>query len=289
MKPLVRFIPYRKRSWPAQALLEFALVITLFMFLLVAVFEFGHLLLAYTMTAAGVREAARYGAASGLSESGVPRYADCDGIRAAALRLGVFAGMEPSDIVIQYDHGPGTAVYATCPPPEVALGDRIQVQATTTFSPWMLDWGTFSLHSQVERTILNAIPLDAPSDLEAYEPTPTPSPTPEGEDEEPPAPVNPTASATDWGESGRCADPTFAWEAHPLWTSPVVSYQVRHIMGGVLSPTVCLAEPPYQPDLRLDDGESITFEVWATFADGQVSQVLQAPYRCWNGSLEALP
>ncbi len=280
------------KSWAkpwarGQALVEFALVITLFMFLLVAVFEFAHLALAYTMTAAGVREAARYGAASGLSENGLPRYADCDAIRAAALRLGALAGMQADDIVIEYDHGPDTAVFATCPPGEINLGDRIRVRAEVRFTPWVLNLGTLTLRSQTERTILVAIPLDAPSTFVTVPTsTPTPTATPGGP---PPPPVDPTVLSGSVGNSGQCDVTGFGWAANTAWTDPVADYKVRHAVDGVYSAILSTSGPPYDPSERLRTGQDITFEVWATFVTGEISEMLRVTYTCQaDGSLQVV-
>ena len=289
--------PHRRQRLRGQALVEFALVMTLFMFLLVAVFEFGHLALAYTLVAAGVREAGRYGAASGLSENGVPRYADCEGIRAAALRLGALGGMTADDVSIEYDHGPGTAVFATCPPPALTLGDRIRVRATVEVHPWVLDLGTLTFQSQVERTVLEAIPLDA-----GGQSPPVPSPSPSPEPSPPPGeqggetneasfqvtPINPTAAAEPVGNSGKCKNIQFSWDANPDWPVAPLTYRARHTVGGVQAPLLSLDAPPYAPDTTLNNGTTITFEVWAVFVNGLTSGTLEATYQCQDGTLVPL-
>ncbi|MFQ5967043.1 MAG: hypothetical protein ACE5MI_05465 [Acidimicrobiia bacterium] len=69
----------------------------------------------------------------------VPRFTDCDQIRAAALRFD--ASLTPGDITVTFDAGPGTAQKATCPvggpsldPTLIEAGDRIEVSAQRTFS-----------------------------------------------------------------------------------------------------------------------------------------------------------
>ncbi len=285
----------RRRGLLGQALVEFALVVALFMFLLVAVFEFGYLALAYTLVAAGVREAGRYGAASGLSENGVPRYADCEGIRAAALRLGALGGMTADDVTIEYDHGPGTAVFATCPPPALTLGDRIRVRATVEVRPWVLDLGTLTFQSQIERTVLEAIPLDAAGQSPPVpSPSPEPSPPPSEQDGGAneaffqSAPINPTATAEPVGNSGKCTNIRFFWDANPDWPVAPLTYQARHTVGGVQAPLLGLDAPPYEPNITLNNGVTITFEVWAVFVNGLTSGTLEATYQCQDGTLVPL-
>ncbi len=294
-----------------QSLVEFALVLTLFIFLMMGVFEFGRLLFSYTMMAAGVREAARYGTASGVSPRGVPRYADCEGIRAAAVRLGRFAGLKPSDVQISYDHGPGTAAYTACPPGSITLGTRIRVDIQATFTPWLLNWGgNLPLRARAERTILNAIPLDAPPGLATAPPptptppppspttpapspaptTPAPSPTtpPPPPTPEIPPPLDPQATSTSVGQSGKCKISRFEWHYNPAWDLALQNYTLWYLINGTTaSSDFHTTFTVYNfSSLALNNGSTITFDVWATFANGKESGTLEATYQCHNGTLE---
>ncbi len=147
-----------------QALVEFALVFLLLFTILLGIIEFGHLVTVYTAVITASREAARYGAAIGPAESNpaVPRYQDCQGITDAALRVGWLANMTAADVTIAYDHGPGTATFATCPPDNVALGDRIVVTTVGHYQPWVPLFPAVNLtfHSSAARTIFRNVPLN---------------------------------------------------------------------------------------------------------------------------------
>jgi hypothetical protein len=118
-------------------MVEFALILPVLLMTMYGVMEFGRLLFIYVTTASASREAARYAAAIGISDNGVEFYNDCAGIRAAAQRVGILAGIQDSDVVIQYDQGPGTTPYSVCPAPGSGpgLGDRIVVSVTGHFQP----------------------------------------------------------------------------------------------------------------------------------------------------------
>lgn len=151
----------QRRGQRAQSMVEFALVFTLFLALLLGVIEFGHLLFVYTATTSAAAEAARYAAATGTNPAGVPYYQDCQGIQRAALRLGTLAGLTPDDITIEYDNGPGTAVYARCPTPpaQVRGGDRVIVRVQATYRPWvpLFPQIAMPIQAQVSRTILGQV------------------------------------------------------------------------------------------------------------------------------------
>ncbi len=162
-----------RQAKPAQALLEFALVITLVLLIVAGLFEFGHLVWTYASVIMGAREAARYAAAVGASprDPTVPRYEDCAGIRDAALRLARSVGVGPDDIRIQYDRGPNTAVFAECPPgvdrivlPE-PKGARVLVTVQANYEPWvpLVPAVSMTLSSTAKRTILAQITVDHPA------------------------------------------------------------------------------------------------------------------------------
>ncbi len=155
-----------KRRPRAQAMVEFTLVFLLFFTLIIGVLEFAHLLYVYTATASAAAEAARYAATTGANPDGTPRYQDCDGIRQAALRVGGLAGLQPSDIEIRYDHGPGSTAYAQCPNPPTAIsgGDRVVVKVTIVYRPWVPIFPQVNLPftAEVARTLLGKVPVVPP-------------------------------------------------------------------------------------------------------------------------------
>jgi hypothetical protein len=128
------------RTSKAQALLEFALVIVLMLVLILGVIEVARVLFIYASTVTSSREAVRHGSVAGQNDAGVLFYQDCAGIRNTARKFDFFRNMRDSDIVIQYDKGPGTSVFDTCDNAvdlsvAVSPGDRVLVTITARYSP----------------------------------------------------------------------------------------------------------------------------------------------------------
>ncbi|MGB2894649.1 MAG: TadE family protein [Anaerolineales bacterium] len=148
-----------KRHRRGQGLVEFALVMPIFLTLIMGIVELGRLMIIYTGAATASREAARYGASVGTSPSGFEHYEDCDGIRATAKRISGLAPIEDSDITIQYDN-PSTGFFeASCPPTRFELGDRIIVQVNLTFDPIvpLINIPAIPITSETKRTVLRDI------------------------------------------------------------------------------------------------------------------------------------
>lgn len=91
----------RKKS--AQAMVEFAIALPVLLLLLYGILEAGRLLFLYSTVVTASRQASRYGSATGEGNNGVPRYQDCDGIRAAANKVGYLGKFDT--ITLQYDQG----------------------------------------------------------------------------------------------------------------------------------------------------------------------------------------
>jgi Flp pilus assembly protein TadG len=146
-------------------MVEFALGLPILLVLLFGVIEFGRLLFIYTATTASSREAARYAAVAGVNGSGILRYKDCAGIRAAARRIGSLAGIQDSDITISYDNGdsPYTA-YATCATLSGAAssGHRVRVQVVAHYDPIvpLIDLPGFDITSFTARTLIMNVVID---------------------------------------------------------------------------------------------------------------------------------
>ena len=129
-------------SKAGQGMVEFALSLPILLVLMLGIIEFGRLLFTYSAVVTATREAARYGAAAGGLDGVIHNYQDCDGIRAAATRIGGLVGVQnnPAEVSIAYDSGPGNpAVPGNCPVggtgPELELGDRIVVTVTANYRP----------------------------------------------------------------------------------------------------------------------------------------------------------
>jgi Flp pilus assembly protein TadG len=153
----------RKGHNRGQGMVEFALVFPLLLLLLFGIFELGRIMFTYSATMAASREAARYGAAILDVGGGIPQYEDCAGIRAAAKRIGQYAGIDDANITIQYSNDGG--IYSTaCPPSqEVQAADTISVSINTSVTP-VTPVGNFSpipINSSSSRTILKSVKLGA--------------------------------------------------------------------------------------------------------------------------------
>jgi hypothetical protein len=154
---------WQKRSQSAQGMVEFAMVLPILLMIILAIFAFGHFMFSYITTVSASREAARYGAAVGPSENGVPRFEDCSAIRASARRVGSIAGI--STISILFDDG--AAIIENCTgdrltnPGNIGLGDRIVVEVVTNYTPIvpLVDLPSFPIRSRSTRTILRAAPV----------------------------------------------------------------------------------------------------------------------------------
>ena len=129
-----------KRKDAAQGLVEFALVIPILLFVVYGLLEAGRLLFIYSSTVTAARQAVRYGAVTGVSDGGYPRYQDCAGIRAAARNVGFINNFPDAGFDIVFDSGPDTVVKATCNGVDylgyqAENGDRLVVSVSTTFVP----------------------------------------------------------------------------------------------------------------------------------------------------------
>jgi hypothetical protein len=95
------FSPSHFQARRGQGMVEFALAIPLFLLLVFGVFEFGRLLMTYSAVFSAAREAARYGSAVGVNDINTPYDHDCDGMRAAAVRVGEVGGVRAELIRIR--------------------------------------------------------------------------------------------------------------------------------------------------------------------------------------------
>jgi hypothetical protein len=167
----------------AQGMVEFALVLPILLLVIFGIFAFGHFFFAYSSVVSASRDAARWGSAVGLTDNLLPRYQDCEAIRAAAVRTGAFAGVQPVDspwdeldtpgIYVGFDHGPDDAFtvnefeddYDSClddeGPSDVAYGDRINVRVTVlyrTIVP-LINIPTIPITATTSRTIVHTLPV----------------------------------------------------------------------------------------------------------------------------------
>lgn len=157
----------------AQGLVEFALALPVLLLILFGIIGFGHLFFVYSSTVAASREAARFGAAVGVTEDNIPRFQDCDAIRASAVRIGTFAGVANTvaSVAIQYDEGEEGTEYGSCPVggtsgEDVPLGDRIVVTVTVPYRSIvpLVNIPSFNLTATTRRTIVRSLAVgEAPT------------------------------------------------------------------------------------------------------------------------------
>jgi uncharacterized repeat protein (TIGR01451 family) len=159
---------YQNKKTRAQAMVEFALVLPILLLLLYGLLETGRYLFIYASTITAARQAVRYGSATGNNEAGIPFYNDCDGIIAAARRVGFINIFE--DINISYDGGlDDTNGNPIALNPNQACGtftpagnaDRIIVEVTAQWSPIvpLVPLKPFLIRSTSERTILSSVSI----------------------------------------------------------------------------------------------------------------------------------
>lgn len=126
-----------RRSERGAALVEMALILPILLMVLLGIFEFGRYISETNTVVNASREAARYAIATGPGNGGVPRYADCDGMRTSARQFGVLGGPQDGDITLEYEDDTGT-VFLACSassvtPGDVENGDRIVVTVSRPF------------------------------------------------------------------------------------------------------------------------------------------------------------
>lgn len=154
-----------------QTMVEFALVLPILLMTMYGVMEFGRLLFIYVTTTSASREAARYASGVELVDRGgvlVERFRDCEGIRDAAMRVGLLAGIESGDVEIRYDEGPSDTTpwdnLDECPD-SVSLGNRVRVSVTGHFQPIvpLVPWSEevllrlANIRSETARTIIRNV------------------------------------------------------------------------------------------------------------------------------------
>jgi len=169
--------PAQAMGEKAQAMVEFALTFPIVLVLVLGLIEGGWLMFVYTSLTAAGREAARYGAGIGNINPTTAMYNDCAGIKAAAIRIGHYAGIDPKNILIYNEHdswdnttSPPTKTttkteYCTLAKPTTSFAqdDRIVVAININYKP-ITPLGlipSFPLHSQNAHTIVLGAKVEA--------------------------------------------------------------------------------------------------------------------------------
>ncbi|HEX2696542.1 MAG TPA: TadE family protein, partial [Anaerolineales bacterium] len=183
-----------KKKSTAQAMVEFALALPVLLLVIYGLIEVGRLMFIYSSVVTAARQAARYGATTGLNSNGDAFWSDCDGIRAAAKNVGFLQPFADSDIQIWYDGGlwtqddltnglitdpnlvdtpkqlniGGTLMYPTCDSGDltgIANGYRVNVVVSTNYAPILnfTPLNPFTISSSSSRTLLSTVSIGATS------------------------------------------------------------------------------------------------------------------------------
>ena len=147
-----------------QGLVEFALVLPVFLLLIMGIIEFGRIMVTYSSISTASRDAVRYAISVGDTSSGIPHYQDCLGIRAAAQNVALFS--DPTIVITLDADGPGGAapieycqVGKDSDPIDVSLGAQISVSVTQIYDPLLplVELPTIPLTSETARTVLKDV------------------------------------------------------------------------------------------------------------------------------------
>lgn len=187
---VMKFRPNTKKG---QGAVEFALVLPVLLLLVLGLIETGRLIFYYSAVTNAAREAARYGSATGINESGMFRFEDCNAIVNSAVRVGFLNSVRPENVNVTFDSGPGTAVLGGCPgntdgnttqpdSASIQTGTRIVVRVASPFDtmiPGLLPYQGLTIRSESARTILRAVNIEGDGVVEeAKAPFNTRTPTP---------------------------------------------------------------------------------------------------------------
>ncbi len=179
------FTRSENRKGHGQGMLEFALALPIFLLLVLGVIEFGRLLAVVVSVTTAAREAARYGSAAGVDpgysrapgEPPVYYFQSCQGMREAAKRVGLFAGVKDANIAIGYYADNSIATVPDLSDPLNYVGKRcsditsaynelgpsiprVVVKVTVQFKFLFLWLNEFPISSQSVRTIVRSVDTD---------------------------------------------------------------------------------------------------------------------------------
>ena len=149
------------RAQRGQTLVEFALVLPLFITIIVGGIDLARYTAMHSAANGAAREATRYASAVGPSSEAVRRYANCAGIRSAARSAAPILNLTGAGaIAIAYEDGDGDGLPSAtaCPPAPVASDihrlDRIVVTVTARFTPTVGLLPAFDIVATDRRTII---------------------------------------------------------------------------------------------------------------------------------------
>ena len=162
----------------AQAMLEFALALPIFLLVVYGIMEAGRAIFMYAGVTTAAKEAARYAAASGINADGNLHYQDCVAIRTAARNVGFLLNL-PTDsttnITIKYTIAvpPSSTITKYCTKtntgPQIDIlpnnGDNVTVTVTKQFNPIvkLVPFTSFPMQATSSRTLTGTIDMNPPT------------------------------------------------------------------------------------------------------------------------------
>lgn len=179
--------PTHSHKSPAQAMVEFALVLPILLLLIYGLLEVGRLLFIYSSVVSAARQAARYGSTTGVNAAGTFRYRDCAGMRDAAQRVAFINDLPDANIEIWHDEGEGVNQVSYCPSgqaidttftPTTGNINRVRVRVHTQYTPIvpLVPLEPFEIESFSARTILVSVPIVITAAPQGWNPNDTPIP-----------------------------------------------------------------------------------------------------------------
>jgi Flp pilus assembly protein TadG len=157
-----------KKPFKGQGLVEFAIVLPIFLILMLGIIEFGYFFFIYSTANQAAREAARYGAGAGeVGTTGYYYYQDCAGMREVATRIGRYAAIQGGDVDIWYDTGPETSETGNCDGTTsmhtVNLGERVVVEVNVTYHSIisLLNIPDVDIQATSARTIVSRVQISS--------------------------------------------------------------------------------------------------------------------------------
>ncbi len=166
------------RTFRAQAMVEFALALPIFLLVIYGIMEASRAIFIYSQVVTASREGARYASAWGVSGVVNYQYQDCTGIRNAAKNVAVILPLSTTNntnIKIYYTKNStptGSGEYCTSSGLDTShtlgTGDSVSVTVSAPYSPIvpLVPFTSYTITATSSRTLLGLIELN---------PTATPS------------------------------------------------------------------------------------------------------------------
>lgn len=169
----MKLLKFNPRKSKAQAIVEFAIVLPILLLVVYGLIEVGRLLFIYSSVNNATRQAARWGSTSGVGDNDVPRYQDCEGIRAAAQGGDFLDAFEDGDIQIFADSGPNTTETEYCTGGAItdtsmvpSQGFRVTVRVAADYDTIvpLVPIDSRTINAESSRTLLLSVSITPPKE-----------------------------------------------------------------------------------------------------------------------------